>query len=60
MPVPTGYVVSKSLTGGFGGAHLLDEVGGLGEVLDEVELEVGALGSSASVRRRATNDNRAV
>lgn len=40
-------------------AHLLNEVGRLGEELDQLELEVSALGGSASVRRRASNNNSA-
>ena len=38
-------------------AHLFDKVGSLGEVLDQLQLEVGTLGSTTTVSGRAPNDD---
>jgi len=38
--------------------YLLDKVGDLGEEPDEGQFKIGALGSSASVSGRTSNDNR--
>jgi len=40
-------------------AYLLDEVGGLGEKLDQVKFKISALGRASSVRWRASNDDSA-
>jgi hypothetical protein len=57
VPVPTGW--SGKLGSGTepSKAHLFNEVGSLGEELDQVELEISTLGRSTSVGGGASNDD---
>jgi len=59
VPVPTGWGQQAVRLVLLDPTHLLDEVGRLGEELEQLDLKVGALGGSAPVGRRASNDDRA-
>ena len=54
VPVPTGWLLVYTSTQPL---YLFNEVGSLGEELEEVQLEVGPLGSAAAVGRGASDND---